>query len=85
MGSEPRHRGLPHVPEVPIWETSRIATDAMDTAVGSVFEVRVMYEVLNKVKSSWRISHKEWLAFAWTVRLILDSLKNRSSVCTWIT
>ena len=48
---------------VPIWETSRMATDAMDTAVGSVF-----------LRES---SCTEWLAFSLTVEPILDSLKNR--------
>ena len=31
---------------IPVWESDRMATDAMDTAVGSVFRGRVMYKVL---------------------------------------
>ena len=61
----------------PVWETSRLATDAMDTAVVSVFEGKVLYEELDKYVSRMRILHKEWLAFAWTVNPILESLKNR--------
>ena len=38
---------------VPIWETSRIATKDMDTAVGSVSEGRVM---CNRVFQKYKIS-----------------------------
>ena len=35
----------------------------MDTAVGYVFEGKVMYEELDECTSLRRISQKEWLAF----------------------
>ena len=44
---------------VPIWETSRLATDAMDTAVGSAFEGKVMYKELDEHISKMRISHSQ--------------------------
>ena len=62
---------------VPIQETYRLARDAMDTAVGSVFVGKVMYEELDEYISKWRISHKEWLVVDWTIKSILASLKTR--------
>ena len=38
---------------IPVWETHRMAMDAMDTAISSVFRGEVMYEVL-----SWTASRK---------------------------
>ena len=32
---------------IPVWESDRLAMDSMDTAVGSVFRAKVMYEVLD--------------------------------------
>ena len=66
---------------IPVWDTVRLATDAMDTAVGSVFDGRVMYRELDPEIASRRIAHKEWLAFEWVVIEELDNLRNR--VVSW--
>ena len=66
---------------IPIWESDRMATDAMDTAVGSVFRGEVMYEVLDSNVAKKTIAHKEWLAFSKTVLPNLNVLRN--SVITW--
>ena len=52
---------------IPIWESDRMATDAMDTAVGSVFRGEVMYEVLDSNGAKKTIAHKQCLAFSKTV------------------
>ena len=44
-----------------------MATDTMDTAIGSVFRGEVMYKVLDSNVAKQTIAHKEWLAFAKTV------------------
>ena len=62
---------------IPIWETSRMATDAMDTAIGSVFEGRIMYEVLDRDTARRKISHKDWIAFERTIRPLLSTLVDR--------
>ena len=66
---------------VPVWESERLATDAMDYAIGSIFRGVEMYEVLdcNKVKQT--IAHKEWMAFSRTILPNLESLKN--SIISW--
>ena len=43
----------------PVWETSRLATDAIDAAVVSVFEGKVMNKELDQFRSMRRISQKE--------------------------
>ena len=43
---------------IPVWESSRLATDAMETAIGSVFEGEVMYEELDSTTAKKRIAHK---------------------------
>ena len=66
---------------VQVWGSERLATDAMDYAIGSIFRGVEMYEVLdcNKVKQT--ISHKEWMAFSRTILPNLESLKN--SIISW--
>ena len=66
---------------IPIWESSRLATDAMDTAIGSVLEGEVFYEELTPRMLDHPISHKEWLAFELTVTPRLTQLKGK--VVTW--
>ena len=66
---------------IPVWETVRLASDAMDTAVGAVLEGRIMYRELDPIRASWRIAHKEWLAFEWMIRDNLEDLRNR--VVSW--
>ena len=66
---------------IPVWESTRMATDAMQTAVGSVFEGREMYEVLDPRTAQKTIAHKEWLAFDKTITPILSSVQDR--VITW--
>ena len=66
---------------VPVWESVRLATDAMDTAVGSVLEGREYYEVLSMDDAKKRIAHKEWIAFERTISANLPSLKDK--VVSW--
>ena len=66
---------------IPVWQSQRLATDAMDTAIGSVFRGRVMYEVLDSMVSKQPIAHKEWLAFSKTVLPNLELL--RDTVVSW--
>jgi hypothetical protein len=66
---------------IPVWESTRMATDAMQTAIGSVFEGRVMYEELDSLTAQRRIAHKEWLAFDRTIRPNLSTLQDR--VISW--
>ena len=66
---------------IPVWNTVRLATDAMDTAIGAVLRGEVMYEVLDPGTQQKRIAHKEWLAFERTVMPSLHDLKN--TVVTW--
>ena len=66
---------------IPVWQSLRLATDAMDTAIGSVFNGREMYEVLDDKVSKQPIAHKEWLAFAKTVLPNLEVLRN--TVVSW--
>ena len=66
---------------IPIWESDRMATDAIDTKVGSVFRGKVMYEVLDINVAKKTIAHKEWLAFSKTVLPNLAVLRDR--VITW--
>ena len=66
---------------IPVWESDRLATDAMDTAVGSVFRGKVMYEVLDDKVAKQTIAHKEWLAFSKTVLPILNVMRDK--VITW--
>ena len=44
---------------VHVWETERIATDAMDYAIGSIFRGVEMYEVLDCNTAKQTIAHKE--------------------------
>jgi len=67
--------------DIPVWDTIRLATDAMDTAIGSVIQGIVMYEELDPRTQRARIAHKEWLAFEKTVLASLPDLRNR--VVTW--
>ena len=66
---------------IPVWEAVRLATDAMDTAVGSVLEGKEYYEVLSVNDAKKRIAHKEWIAFERTIIANLPSLKDR--VVSW--
>ena len=66
---------------IPVWQSLRLATDAMDSAIGSVFKGREMYEVLDDEVSKQPIAHKEWLAFAKTVLPNLEVLRN--AVVSW--
>ena len=66
---------------IPIWESSRLATDAMDSAIGSVLEGEVFYKELTPPMLNHQISHKEWLAFELTVTPRLTQLKGK--VVTW--
>ena len=66
---------------IPIWESIRLATDAMDTAIGSILDGKVLYEELDTDTAKLRIAHKEWLAFERTVLPALASLKGK--VVTW--
>ena len=66
---------------IPVWESTRMATDAMQTAVGSVFEGREMYEVLDPLTAQKTIAHKEWLAFDKTITPIISSVQDR--VISW--
>ena len=66
---------------VPIWNTVRLATDAMDTALGSVLEGRIHYRIFTKEELLHTIAHKEWMAFEETVEANLSTLANK--VVTW--
>ena len=44
---------------IPVWQSHRMATDAMDTAIGSVFRGEEMYEVLDNNVAKQPIAHKE--------------------------
>ena len=66
---------------VPVWGSERLATDAMDYAIGSIFRGTEMYEVLDCNKAKQTIAHKEWMAFSRTIRLNLESLKD--SIISW--
>ena len=66
---------------VPVWGSERLATDAMDYAIGSIFRGAEMYEVLDCNKAKQTIAHKEWMAFSRTIRLNLESLKD--SIISW--
>ena len=52
---------------IPVWQSQRLATDVMDTAIGSVFRGREMYEVLDNNVAKQPIARKEWLAISKTV------------------
>lgn len=66
---------------IPVWESTRMATDAMQTAIGSVFQGRVMYEELDNLTAKRRIAHKEWLAFDRTIRPALNTVQDM--VISW--
>ena len=66
---------------IPVWESVRVATDAMDTAIGSIMEGRTMYEVLDNSTVHRTIAHKEWLAFERTIMPALSEV--RGKVITW--
>ena len=66
---------------VPVWESERLATDAMDYAIGSIFKGVEMYEVLDCNKAKQTIAHKEWMAFSRTILPNLESLRN--SIISW--
>ena len=66
---------------VPVWESIRLASDAMETAVGSILAGEVMYKELDPEWFSHPIAHKEWLAFEWTIQSALPKLKD--TVVTW--
>ena len=67
--------------KVPVWESIRITTDDMDTAIGAVIEGRTMYEKLDHAAVRKKISHKKWLAIVKVVLANLQDLKGR--VVTW--
>ena len=64
-----------------VWQSLRLATDAMDTAIGSVFLGEEFYEVLDSKVARQTIAHKEWIAFSRTVLPNLDVLRN--AVVSW--
>merc|ERR1711888_290582 len=66
---------------IPVWKSLRLATDAMDTAIGSVFLGEEFYEVLDSKVARQTIAHKEWIAFSRTVLPKLEVLKN--AVVSW--
>ena len=67
---------------IPVWNTVRLASDAMDTAVGAVLEGRVMYRELEpSFARSAKIAKKEWLAFEWMIKQELHNLRNK--VISW--
>ena len=61
---------------VPVWQSQRLATDAMDYAIGSVFRGVEMYEVLDSSTAKQSIAHKEWTAFSRTVLPKLETLRD---------
>ena len=61
---------------VPVWETERLATDAMDYAIGSICRGEEMYEVLDCNKAKQSIAHKEWMAFSRTILPNLETMKH---------
>ena len=67
--------------DIPVWDTVRLATDAMDTAIGSVLQGKIRYEELDPRMKKVRIAHKEWLAFEKVVKDSLHELEDR--VVTW--
>ena len=66
---------------VPVWKSIRLATDAMDYAVGSVLQGEIFYMELSEEDIQRNIAHKEWLAFEMTILRKLDMLRNQ--VVTW--
>ena len=50
-----------------MWKSIRLATDAMDFAVGSVIQGETFYMELSKEDVERNIAHKEWLAFEMTI------------------
>jgi len=66
---------------IPVWQSLRLATDAMDTAIGSVLLGEEFYEVLDSKIARRTIAHKEWLAFSRTVLPNLEVLRN--TVVSW--
>ena len=66
---------------VPVWQSIRLASDAMETAVGSILAGEIMYKELEPHWIQHSIAHKEWLAFEWTIQPALPKLENR--VITW--
>ena len=66
---------------VPVWESERLATDAMDYAIGSIFRGAEMYEVLDCNTAKQSIAHKEWMAFSRSILPNLETLKD--SVVSW--
>ena len=68
--------------QVKVWETTRIATDAMDSAVGSILMGEELYQELDPLKWEKRsIAHKEWHAFEITMKKSLPKLRNK--VISW--
>ena len=61
---------------IPVWQSQRLATDAMDYAIGSVFRGVEMYEVLESSTAKQSIAHKEWMAFSRTVLPKLETLRD---------
>ena len=66
---------------VPVWQSIRLASDAMETAVGSILAGEIMYKELEPHWIQHSIAHKEWLAFEWTIQPALHRMKNK--VVTW--
>ena len=66
---------------IPVWQSERLATDAMDYAIGSIFRGVEMYEVLDSSTTKQTIAHKEWIAFSRTILPRLETL--RDSVISW--
>ena len=66
---------------IPVWKSVRLATDAMNYAIGSVLDGQTFYMELNQKDSNKIIAHKEWLAYEETILRNLDSIMNK--VITW--
>lgn len=62
---------------IPIWKSVRLATDAMNYAIGSILDGRTFYMELNQGDSKKIIAHKEWLAYEQTILRNLDSIRNK--------
>ena len=62
---------------IPVWKSVRLATDAMNYAIGSVLDGQTFYMELNQKDSNKIIAHKEWLAYEETILRNLDLIRNK--------
>ena len=61
---------------LPVWESERLATDAMDLAIGSIFRGIPMYQQLEPFEIHHTIAHKEWMAFERRIRMNLHQIRD---------